>query len=242
MAFASRFLSRSSRQLCSSQIITRPDSAIPIRSFAKGAGAPAALKGDEMLKNVFLEVKKKFETAIGVLRKEKITIDPEDTAAVTQYAKVMKTVREKANLQSESEKIKEAIDTQTNEIPDARTYLLTLKEIRIKSGLPDEHGIEEKMMNALDKVEKELKKPLLRNDKKGIALLTAEFDKINQKIGISRENLPKYEEQLEMKVAKAQLEELKKDALEAMETQKKREEFNDEEMPEVKSLDIRNFL
>lgn len=48
-----------------------------------------------MLKNVFLEVKKKFETAIGVLRKEKITIDPEDPAAVTQYAKVMKTVREK---------------------------------------------------------------------------------------------------------------------------------------------------
>lgn len=49
----------------------------------------------EMLKNIFLEVKKKFETAIGVLRKEKITIDPDDPTAVAQYAKVMKTVREK---------------------------------------------------------------------------------------------------------------------------------------------------
>lgn len=97
-------------------------------------------------------------------------------------------------------------------------------------------------MAALDKVEKELKKPLLRNDKKGIALLTAEFDKINQKLGIRKEELPKYEEQLELKIAKAQLEELKKDALEAMETQKKREEFKDEEMPTVKSLDIRNFI
>lgn len=48
-----------------------------------------------MLKNIFLEVKRKFETAMGVLRKEKITIDPEDPAAVNQYAKVMKTVREK---------------------------------------------------------------------------------------------------------------------------------------------------
>ncbi|GFY87159.1 similar to MALE GAMETOPHYTE DEFECTIVE 1 [Actinidia rufa] len=48
-----------------------------------------------MLKNIFLEVKKKFETAIGVLRKEKITIDPDDPAAVEQYEKVMKTVREK---------------------------------------------------------------------------------------------------------------------------------------------------
>lgn len=48
-----------------------------------------------MLKNIFLEVKKKFETAMGVLRTEKITIDPDDPAAVAQYAKVMKTVREK---------------------------------------------------------------------------------------------------------------------------------------------------
>lgn len=34
--------------------------------------------------------------------------------------------------------------------------------------------------------------------------------------------MPKYEEQLELKISKAQLEELKKEALEAMETQKKR--------------------
>ncbi|GKD74023.1 probable ATP synthase 24 kDa subunit, mitochondrial, partial [Tanacetum coccineum] len=49
----------------------------------------------EMLKGIFLEVKKKFETAVGVLRQDKITIDPEDPAAVDQYAKVMKTVRQK---------------------------------------------------------------------------------------------------------------------------------------------------
>lgn len=37
------------------------------------------------------------------------------------------------------------------------------------------------MMDALEKVEKELKKPLMRNDKKGMALLMAEFDKVNKK-------------------------------------------------------------
>lgn len=42
------------------------------------------------------------------------------------------------------------------------------------------------------------------------------------RLGIRKEDLPKYEEELELKIAKAQLEELKKDALEAMETQKKR--------------------
>lgn len=48
-----------------------------------------------MLKGIFLEVKKKFETALGVLRKEKITIDPDNPTAVAEYNKVMKTVREK---------------------------------------------------------------------------------------------------------------------------------------------------
>ncbi|CAN6711486.1 unnamed protein product [Malus baccata var. baccata] len=230
MAFSSRLLSKS-----------RQERVIPVRYFVKEASRPV-LKGDEMLKNIFLDVKKKFETALGILRKEKITIDPEDPAAVSQYAKVMKTIREKADLFSESQRIKHTIQSRTQDIPDARTYLLTLKEIRIKRGLTDELGAEAMMMDALEKVERELKKPLLRNDKKGMAVLMAEFEKINQKLGIRKEDLPKYEEQLELKKAKAQLEELKKDALEAMETQKKREEFKDEAMVDVKSLDIRNFI
>lgn len=42
------------------------------------------------------------------------------------------------------------------------------------------------------------------------------------RLGIRKEDLPKYEEELELKISKAQLQELKKDAIEAMETQKKR--------------------
>ncbi|XP_050206835.1 probable ATP synthase 24 kDa subunit, mitochondrial [Mercurialis annua] len=236
MAFPSRLLSRS-KQLYGGQAISS------VRYFAKKSeAAPASLKGDEMLKNVFLDVKRKLETALGILRKEKITIAPEDPAAVSQYANVMKTIREKAELFSESQRIKYTIDTRTKDIPDARTYLLTLKEIRIKRGLTDELGAEAKMMDALEKIESELKKPLMRNDKKGMALLMAEFDNINKKLGIRKEDLPKYEEELEQKIAKAQLEELKKEALEVMDTQKKREEFKDEAMPDAKSLDIRNFI
>lgn len=37
------------------------------------------------------------------------------------------------------------------------------------------------MMDALEKVESEIKRPLMRNDKKGMSLLMAEFDKINKK-------------------------------------------------------------
>ncbi len=154
----------------------------------------------------------------------------------------MKTIREKVNVSSESQHILESIETQTQDIPDARTYLLALKEIRIKSGFTDDLGAEALMIDALDKVEKELKKPLLRNDKKGMDLLLSEFDKINKKLGIRKENLPQYEEQLELSIAKAQLVELKKDALEAIDTQMKREEFKDEGTVDVKSLDIRNFI
>ncbi|GAB4847686.1 hypothetical protein Ancab_026748 [Ancistrocladus abbreviatus] len=240
MAFTSRLLSKS-KQLYAGQKILQQERTIPARFFSKEA-ASKALKGDEMLKNIFLELKNKFETAMGILRKEKITIDPDDPAAVAQYAKVMKTVREKANLFSESQRIQYTIQTRTQDIPDARTYLLTLQEIRIKRGLTDDLGAEAMMFEVLDKVEKEIKKPLMRNDKKSMGLLLSEFDKINKKLGIRKEDLPKYEEQLELKIGKAQLEELKKDAVEAMETQKKREEFKDEEMVDVKSLDIRNFL
>ncbi|KAF2293129.1 hypothetical protein GH714_037421 [Hevea brasiliensis] len=121
-------------------------------------------------------------------------------------------------------------------------FLLMACHVDIWRGLTDELGAEAMMMDALEKVEKEIKKPLMRSDKKGMALLMTEFDKINGKLGIRKEDLPKYEEELELKIAKAQLEELKKDALEAMETQKKREEFKDEAMIDVKSLDIRNFI
>ncbi|THG21589.1 hypothetical protein TEA_019602 [Camellia sinensis var. sinensis] len=117
-----------------------------------------------------------------------VWVGAESEKAGLHYAKVMKTVREKADLR----------------------------------GLTDELGAEAMMMDALEKIEKELKKPLMRNDKKGMGLLMAEFDKINKKLGIRREDLPKYEEQLELKIAKAQLEELKKEAVEAMETQKKK--------------------
>ncbi|XP_006646835.1 probable ATP synthase 24 kDa subunit, mitochondrial [Oryza brachyantha] len=243
MALAARLISRS-RQLYSAQAALANGGATQVRLYAKEA-APTdrrPVSGDDLLKGIFFEVKKKFETALGVLKKEKITIDPDDPEAVARYAQVMKTVRQKADLLSDSERIKYTIETFTKGIPDARTYLNTLQEIRKKSGLIDHMGIEDKMMEALEKVEKEIKKPLLRSDKKNMALLLAEFDKINKKLGFSKEDLPKIEERLEMEIAKSELTELKKECVEAMEAQLKREEFKDEEMPDVRKLDIREFL
>lgn len=241
MALASRILSRS-RQIYASQAVFGRDNGFSVRTYAKEAASPPSLKGDEMLKGIFLDVKKKYEACLSVFKREKITIDPDDPAAVAHYAKVWKTARKEAGLLSDSERIQNTIEVNTRDIPDARTYLLKVQEIRIRSGLVDEIGAEKLMFDALEKVEKEIKKPLLRNDKKNMVLLLAEFDKVNKKLGIKKEDLPKMDEELDLKIAKAELAELKKDALEAMETQLKREEFKDEKMPDVRSLDIRNFL
>ncbi|XXG48099.1 hypothetical protein AAC387_Pa02g2629 [Persea americana] len=92
MSLSSRLLSRS-KKLYSGHSILRHEHAATARFFSKEA-TPPALKGDEMLKNNFFEVKNKFETAMGISQKEKITIDPDDPATVAQYAEVMKTVTE----------------------------------------------------------------------------------------------------------------------------------------------------
>lgn len=241
MALASRILSRS-RQIYASQAVFGRDNGFSVRTYAKETSKPVDRAGDEMLKGIFLDLKKKYDACISVFMREKITIDPDDPTAVSHYANMWKTARKEAGLLSDSEMIQNNIKVNTGNIPDARTYLLKLQEIRIKTGIVDEIGAEKLMFEALDKVEKDIKKPLLRNDKKNMSLLLAEFDKVNKKLGIKKEDLPKMEQQLELEIAKAELTELKKDAIEAMETQLKRDEFKDEKMPDVRTIDIRDFM
>lgn len=50
-----------------------------------------------------------------------------------------------------------------------------------RRGLTDNLGVEALMFEALEKVEKEIKKPLMRDDNQGMSRLTAEFEKINKK-------------------------------------------------------------
>ncbi|KAE8767543.1 mitochondrial ATP synthase precursor [Hordeum vulgare] len=174
MALAARLVSRS-RQLYSVQAALANGGVTQVRSFAKEA---APVSGDDLLKGIFFEVKKKFETALGVLKKER--------SRSTQMTQQQLLTMPKADLLSDSQRIKYTIETFTKGIPDARTYLDTLQQLR-------------------------------------------------KKLGFRKEDLPKIEEELEMQIAKAELTELKKEVVvEAMEGQLKREEFKDEEMPDVR--------
>lgn len=62
-------------------------------------------------------------------------------------------------------------------------YMLSANPFSIsyRSGIFDNFGAKNMMMEALDKVEKQIKKPLLRSDKKNMALLHAEFAEICNK-------------------------------------------------------------
>ncbi|KAJ6830480.1 putative ATP synthase 24 kDa subunit, mitochondrial [Iris pallida] len=244
MAMASRLLSRS-KQFYASQVIVKQGHGLSVRSYAKESDPPATptLKGDQMLKDIFYDVKKKFDIIRGIFRTERIILDPEDPAAVRKYADVMKRCRKEAGLMTQFEKVEYTIDHFTKDIPDVRTYLKKIREIRIKSGIEDVEGGEAMMMEALEKVEKEINKPLLRSDKKSMELLLAEFEKGNKRLGIPRfEDIPKQKDEWDLNAAQDDLEWLKNNAVEAMETQLKREEFKDEKMPDVRSLDIRNFM
>ncbi|KAK1301527.1 hypothetical protein QJS10_CPB12g00291 [Acorus calamus] len=127
---------------------------------------------------MFCHDKWKHEIALGILWKEKITIDPDDPAAVAQYAKVMKTIIEKTDWFSPPQRVINIMQEKTKEIPDVRTCLLVGQDMRIRNAIPDDYGVEVMMFDALEKVEKEIKKPLLRDHEKGMALLDAELDKI----------------------------------------------------------------
>merc|ERR1711915_147408 len=103
----------------SGQTICQDKSALLVR-FSSEAPTPPSKgdpkapmppsKVDALLMNTFSEVTNKFKTALGILRKEKITIDPDDPNAVSRYVQVMKTVREKAGLYSVADQVKNSIN------------------------------------------------------------------------------------------------------------------------------------
>ncbi|KAF3782131.1 hypothetical protein EJ110_NYTH35144 [Nymphaea thermarum] len=134
---------------------------------------------EDIFKNIFFEVKKKFDTTLGVFCKEKITIDPNDPAVVEQYAKFMKTVS------------RPFFRTSKNKLhnSDEDAGCTRCKELSI-----DIERIQTTLMRRLWrwmhwKKLREIKKLLLRYDEKGIALRLAEFDKINKKSLITNKSL-----------------------------------------------------
>ncbi|KAL2653762.1 hypothetical protein R1flu_021890 [Riccia fluitans] len=225
------------RSRLSQLLRTRAASFLPAvsRSFS------AAGQGDDVVKQAFVTQQTKFRAFLGELAKVKITLDSEDPKAVKDYATTMKNIRTKLAIPSYTEKIADLLESAGDDVTDVRSYLETQTRLRSEVGIQDDLGADKLTMEALDKVEESLGKPLLLDDKQGLTLLSKEIDEINKKLGLDEALLEKLEEEVELAVAKGELEELTKEAREKIETYKRRDEL-DSLAVDTKELDYRPYL
>ncbi|KAG6554550.1 hypothetical protein Mapa_003929 [Marchantia paleacea] len=196
---------------------------------------------DDVVKQAFVTQQTKFRAFLGELAKVKITLDSDDQKAVKEYATTMKSIRTKLAIPSYTEKIADLLESAGDDAADVRSYLETQTRLRSEVGIQDDLGADKLTLQALDKVEKSLGKPLLLDDKQGLTLLSKEIDEINKKLGLDEALLEKLEEEVEMAVAKGELEEITKEAREKIETYKRRDEL-DTLVVEPKELDYRQYL
>ncbi|BFI24324.1 hypothetical protein AXG93_2018s1420 [Marchantia polymorpha subsp. ruderalis] len=215
---------------------TRAASFLPTASRGYSAAGQ-----DDVVKQAFVTQQTKFRAFLGELAKVKITLDSDDQKAVKEYATTMKSIRTKLAIPSYTEKIADLLDSAGDDATDVRSYLETLTRLRSEVGIQDDLGADKLTMQALDKVEKSLGKPLLLDDKQGLTLLSKEIDEINKKLGLDEALLEKLEEEVEMAVAKGELEEITKEAREKIETYKRRDEL-DTLVVDPKELDYRQYL
>ncbi|BBM98051.1 hypothetical protein MPTK1_1g10430 [Marchantia polymorpha subsp. ruderalis] len=215
---------------------TRAASFLPTASRGYSAAGQ-----DDVVKQAFVTQQTKFRAFLGELAKVKITLDSDDQKAVKEYATTMKSIRTKLAIPSYTEKIADLLDSAGDDATDVRSYLETQTRLRSEVGIQDDLGADKLTMQALDKVEKSLGKPLLLDDKQGLTLLSKEIDEINKKLGLDEALLEKLEEEVEMAVAKGELEEITKEAREKIETYKRRDEL-DTLVVDPKELDYRQYL
>ncbi|KAJ7528513.1 hypothetical protein O6H91_02G115500 [Diphasiastrum complanatum] len=207
------------------------------RRFATAAPAVE----DDIVKNIVVDQIRKFRAFMEELIKVKIVIAPEDPKVVKDYAQTITNIRKKLQIPSIGEKLEDLFHAAWEDSPTVRAYLETLSGLRTEIGIKDDRNVDKLLFEALEKIEKKIGKPLTRNDAKGLALWQTEQDMVLKKLGILDEKLAKYEEELELGIAKGQLEEMKNIAVDTMETYKKRDGLDFVQV-DPKELDPRNFL
>jgi hypothetical protein len=183
---------------------------------------------------------KTFRAYLEEISKSKLDLDSNSEAAVKAYYDIQAKIRGNLGVPSYTQKIADLLEAAAEDTPDVRTYLSIHRSLRREVGIEDDMGADPLMLEALDKVEKNIGKPLLKDDANGMSLWKKELDQINQKLGINDSQLDKLEEEAEYAAAKAELEELRHTAFEKIDTYKRRDELTIDVHP--KDLDHRAYL
>lgn len=210
-----------------------------VRHFADSAAAPTEER--DPLKRIFFNMMKRYKTFVAELTKSRIVLDPDDPKAVADYKTSMDGVRKKVGAPTKTQKIGMILDREAEAAPDVKTFVKFIPKLKARLGVKDDTGGDQMMLEAVEKVEKKIGKTLTRQDAQGMALLKKEFEAINKKLGIHSGMIKDLEGEVEHAFAKEELQKMKDEVVEVIETHKKRHGLEDIKV-DIKNLDHRNYM
>lgn len=213
-----------------------------ISSVRYYANTPATTPEEQdPLKRIFFNMMKKYKTFISELTKSKITLDPDDPKAVTDYKNFIDGIRKKVGVPSKTQKLTMLIQREAALSPDMKSFYKSLPAIKARFGITEKYDGDRMMVEAVEKVEKKIGRVLVRGDKEGLALLKKEFEVINKTLGVDPSKKKDVEAEVDLAFAKAELQHMKNEVVETMETHKKRHGLEDINI-DLRTLDHRNYL
>ncbi|KAG0577903.1 hypothetical protein M758_5G183100 [Ceratodon purpureus] len=202
------------------------------------SAAPKA--DDDIVKKVFIRQQKNFRTYLEEISKSKFDMDHNNENHVKAYQEMQARIRENLGHPSFTQKIADLLDAAADDAPDVRTILMNSRTLRNEAGIEDDMGADDMMLQALNRLEKSIGKPLTRDDANGMSQWKKEIDQINAKLKIKDEDLEKLEEEAEYAAAKAQLEEFRNVAFDKIDSIKRRDNLKVDVT--IGDIDHRNYL
>ncbi|KAH7282726.1 hypothetical protein KP509_35G045300 [Ceratopteris richardii] len=219
-----------------------PDIMGTIPSVRFYSSAPSASSDEkDPLKRIFFNLMKKYRTYMSELMKSKITLDPDDPKAVSDYKTFVDGIRKKVGVLSRPQQLQTLVKREAALAPDLKTFYHALPKIKARFGITETYDGDKMMVEAVEKVEKKIGRVLKRGDKEGIVLLKKEFDTINKTLGVDPIQKKELEAEAELGFAKAELQQIKDEVVKVIEAQKKRQGYEHVQV-DIKTLDHRNYL
>lgn len=193
------------------------------------------------MKAAFVKQQTQFRAYLSELDKITIPLDPQSDKEVHDYAGALKSIRKKVGVPSFTEKIGNLLEAAAEDTSEVRAFLEEGRKIRTELGIEDSLGAEEEMFRALDEVEKKLGKPLVTSDAKGLQAFQEQITAINSKLGLNDSSLEDLEKAVDIDLAKLEISQFRKEALEKIETFKRRDGLENVSV-DLQKLDPRQYL
>lgn len=207
---------RSFRSLIAAGSRARAANLIQTRGFAKGE--------TDVVVEVFKKQQQRFRALMEEHSKLKLPLEL-DNAGLKAYAASLDGIKTKLGISSTQSRIEEAVDNLVGGAyakgeGSMRSLLKEVEALRAKMSAGDSQDCDGLLLAAVDKVEADLKAPLMLSDKKGMTAFKKEVAAVKSKLDLGGATLA---EDFKLEEAKHMIATLKAKAVEDMETAKRRE-------------------